>query len=394
MRFLVVLLLLGYGSRLSAQSDGPHYPMNASNMNSNVTNNAAATVFLDPLYGSSPDEWSVNTNSMNYWADWAGSHPFDQASWFNYYKASRFVAEGNNTLLLKQAELDTIAAHLKRYSPGTWEQLIVEYWNSNRDPKAEVALNSAYALRKDDPLTLRFMTGMEYLHGRNTQSYSYYLSWKKTGDTPLSTESYAYNVLKSLPADAVLFTNGEMDTYPLIYQMQLAGNTSVKIISIALCDRAVNREALFKAAGLTLPDNFSPINGDFIRRVASVNSGKKIYVASTCGPALLNALSENLYCTGLAFRYSETPIDHLTFLRNNVGTKFHLDGVGKAVRSTNRFDQQYAGQLEMNYYLPLLLAADSYEAAGNVTRAKDLREKAIKVRTRAGYEEPLRYEGQ
>lgn len=374
----------------------------AAQMNSNVNSNysinydlsAQYSVLMDPLYGYSGNENTTNFSARNYWSLYTAANPNDEAAWFNYYKATRFIAEGSAGFRELQADLDSIASHLKRHSSGTWEQLIVEYWNSNRDPKKEAALNAAYRLRPADALTLRFMTGVQYLNGKQSSVYDYYVKWKATGELPVSTESYAYNVMQSLPTDAILFTNGEMDTYPLLYQVQTIGGNNVKIVSIALCNRTENRSKIFANAGLAVPDNdlASMIDGNYIARVAAANPTKKIYVASTCGPVVLKALQANLYCTGLAFRYSATSIDHLSNLRDNVGTRFKLDNVGKPRRSANHFDVYYSDDLEMNYYLPLLMAADAYVQAGNPDRARQLRAKAVAVRERAGYDHPIRSE--
>jgi hypothetical protein len=375
------------------------YPTNNSqnmNMNSQINYDLSAqyTVLMDPLYGYGANESTTNFSARNYWSLYTAANPNDENAWFNYYRSTRYIAEGSAGFRELQADLDSISSHLKRYSQGTWEQLIVEYWNSNRDQKKEVALKAAYALRPTDPITLRFMTGMEYLHGKSRSVYDYYVKWKATGELPLSTESYAYNVMQSIPADAILFTNGEMDTYPLLYQMQTIGANGVKIVSISLCNRTDNRSKIFSNAGLIVPDNdlSASIDGNYIARVAASNPTKKIYVASTCGATVLKQIQANLYCTGLAFRFSTTTIDHLTYLRDNVGVRFKLDNVGKPRASTNRFDVNYSASLEMNYYLPLLITADQYVQAGNPTRAAQLRAKAISIRQRAGYDEPIRSE--
>ncbi len=352
-------------------------------------------LFMDPVFGYGETENLTNFNSRNYWFRAAEVAPQDEHAWFNYYRATRYIAEGSAGFEVLQSELDSIEQHMVRNVIGTWEQLIIEYWNSGRDIAKNGALESAFKLRPTDPLTLRFMIGKEFLTGNLSSAFQYYADWKGTGDAPLSTETYAYNVVQSLPKGAVLFTNGEMDTYPLIYQLQESGNATVQLISIAFCSRGENRKALFEHAGIVLPDNdmSTAIDGNFIARVADANPNKKIYVASTCGGDLLRQIMPNLYCTGLAFRYSAIPLDHLNFLRDNVGTKMKLDGVGKAVKGKNHFDLNYASKLDMNYYLPLLITADSYASAGNANRAKELRLKAKKIRQRAGYEEELRNEG-
>ncbi|MCK6639925.1 MAG: hypothetical protein L6Q81_07545 [Bacteroidia bacterium] len=356
-------------------------------------NSARYNVFYDPLFGYSEQDNIRNFSSRNYWMNRAEAAPKDEVAWFNYYRASRFVAEGAFDIEGAQTELNSIDEHLQKFSAGTWEQLIVEYWNSDRNPLKFPQLEQAYKLRPEDPISLRFMMGKEFLSGSIAQCSSFYTKWKNAGEAPKTTEIYAYNVLQSLPADAVLFTNGELDTYPLIWQIK-QNNSSVKVISLSFCSRPENRKALFTNAGLMLPENDTNSMADalFIQRVASANPGKKIYVAASCGGAVLEPIQDSLYCTGLAFRYSSTPLEHLSFLKNNVGTKMKLDQVGKGVGGKNRFDLTVATDLEMNYYLPLLLAADQYASAGNGEKAKELRAKATKIRIRAGYEQSLRSE--
>lgn len=385
MRITVLLLwILFVPSWLLAQANPvEHVQVNASQYN----------VFYDPLFGYSEQDNIRNFSSRNYWMNQAEAAPQNEAAWFNYYCASRFVAEGSFDIEGAQTELNSIDQHMQKFNAGTWEQLIVEYWNSDRNPLKFPQLEQAYKLRPDDPMTLRFMMGKEFLTGSISQCSSFYSKWKDAGEAPKTTEIYAYNVLQSLPADAVIFTNGELDTYPLIWQIK-QNNSSVKVISLSFCLRPENRKALFSNAGLVLPVNDTNSKADamFIQNVASANPGKKIYVAASCGGGILEAIQDSLYCTGLAFRYSSTPLEHMNFLKNNVGTKMKLDQVGKGAGGKNRFDLTVATDLEMNYYLPLLLAADQYAAAGNGEKAKELRAKASKIRMRAGYEIPLRSE--
>jgi hypothetical protein len=228
--------------------------------------------------------------------------------------------------------------------------------------------------------------------GKTKAAGEFAAAWERTGDMPATLLPYAYNVLQSVPQGAVLITNGELDTYPLIEQQWKNGvRQDVGIVSIALAARPGNRAAIFRSLGLKLPgnDSVSAFDANYIRRVALANPGKKIYLAATVDQELIWTMQSELYLTGLAFRHSTTPVDNLEFLKENVGEKMNLGDVGSGSGGTHFFDLQTSKQLHMNYVLPLILAAEQYELAGDKAKADALREKARAVARRAGKEKEI-----
>ncbi|HEU4718408.1 MAG TPA: hypothetical protein VFU15_11265, partial [Bacteroidia bacterium] len=228
--------------------------------------------------------------------------------------------------------------------------------------------------------------------GNNRKAAEYSSSWEKTGDMPAALLPYAFNVLQSVPQDAVLLTNGEFDTFPLC-QQQYANNVrpDVKLLCISFAQKSSNRAMLFRNAGLTLPgnDSTSAFDAAFIMRVVSANPGKKIYLASTVSGKILAALQGDLYCTGLAFRYGDSPVNNLDFLKDNVGTKMDLACLSKPPESKGVFDSNVSAQLNMNYVLPLTLAAKQYSLAGNTAKAEELNALARSIGKAAGKEKTV-----
>lgn len=345
----------------------------------------------DPVFGGS----SSNTlaSAERYWENEVKENPDQPASWLNYYKAVRFKAAAMKQETFFRPKLDSIETQMAKQVAGSFEQLFVHYWNGNHDVSRYSSLEKAYRLRPANPEVLRQLTGYNLVAGKPKAAGEFAAAWERTGDMPATLLPYAYNVLQSVPQGAVLITNGELDTYPLLQQQWKNGvRQDVAVLCIALSARAANRAAIFRSIGLKLPanDSVSVFDVNYIRRVAAANPGKKFYLAATVDQQLIWTMQSELYLTGLAFRYSTTPVDNLEFLKENVGEKMKLGDVGNASGGSNYFDLQTSKQLHMNYVLPLILAARQYELAGDKAKAETLREKARTVAQRAGKEKDIK----
>lgn len=356
-----------------------------------VSSIRAATLPVDPALAGVQDAASVNMNAELYFEEEVKEHPGNASAWLNYYKAVRFRAVAMDLEKTFQKRLDSIDLEMSKKVPGSFEQFYVHYWNGNHDLSRVASLQNAYKLQPGNADVLRQLTGYNIIAGNKQQAAAYSAKWEKTGAMPAQLLPYAYNVLQSVPADAVLITNGEFDTYPIVQQQNANGVAAgVSVLPILLSARPENRARLFHQLGLKLPgnDSVSVFNGAYIRRIAAANPGKKIYIASSVGMGLLASLQKELYITGLAFRYSATPVENLAYLRENVGTKMKLDYLGQQ-KGTTAFDRGAANQLNMNYVLPLALAAQEYEAAGDKAKADELREKARSIGRQAGRSEDV-----
>ncbi|HTL80815.1 MAG TPA: hypothetical protein VL651_03875 [Bacteroidia bacterium] len=332
------------------------------------------------------------TNQMNYYAttysNYLSENKTDAAVWLKYYKALRYSYEANDLMSKGHTDLDSISVQMKQNVPGTFEQNFVSYWNSDHDQQFYPELLKAYGQKNSDPELLRQMIGAQMIRGDLKSAAKYCAEWKATGDMPQSIIDYAYDVLQSCAENSVLITNGDYDSYPLVYwQEKMKVRMDVKILDLHLLERADNRAAIFKHFSLALPGNDSTtvFNPDYFRRVATVNNGTKFYLASTLPNSFLTSLSGDLYLCGLASRYGTDEVNNLEFLQNNVGTKMNFTIITSTYDgSKNNFDLNNSRSLSLNYVLPLAMAAERYEAEGNKKRAGELRDMARAIGTSTG----------
>lgn len=95
-----------------------------------------------------------------------------------------------------------------------------------------------------------------------------------------------------------------------------------------------------------------------------LNQGKKrpVYVGLTVPMDLFGAYSKNLYCTGLALKYSESPINNIPSLVYNW---------------EQLFQRKYASIAEpitKNYLVPAQLLYQHYKQSGDETKSEELRQ--------------------
>lgn len=371
---ITVLLSLLICFRLSGQMN---YQPNNSNAQGNIV--ASESVLFDPSLVMLSDNLISEQNSKaeQYWKNQLRYEKSNAEYWLNYYKAIRFRSQSSGQENAFRPRLDSIAGEMKTQVAGTWQQLFVYYWNGNHDLSRTASLEEAYKLQPRDGDLLRQLIANKLISGDKPKATKYAAEWQATGQASIAYFNYAYNVLQSVAQNCVLITNGEFDTYPILQQQGKSIRTDVGILNLSLAKKSANRARIFRNLGLKLPDNDSTadFNADYIGRIAAANPEKKIYLAATVSGKLLTAMQNELYVTGLAFRYSSTePVDNLVFLRDNIGTKMNA-----SYYAAGTFDSPQIVRLKMNYVLPLAVAARQYDIAGNSTKAEALRTAARKI---------------
>lgn len=191
---------------------------------------------------------------------------------------------------------------------------------------------------------------------------------------------YNYNVLMSLPENAILFTNGYDDTYPVwVTQDVKKVRKDVTIVNIGLLDDKVYRDKTFKNAELKYKKKFQ--GSDLIVDVVENNPNKNIYLAMTVDKSIITRLYKNLYLTGLVFKYSNTPINNVLITKEKWENQFKKTTINKAPTS---FKQK---QVLANYILPLLYLHNYYVDSGQQSEAEPLKKTILKIAAYNGKKE-------
>jgi len=156
------------------------------------------------------------------------------------------------------------------------------------------------------------------------------------------------------------------------------------------------REKVFAELGIA-PVSLDPENNAddrkafysmIVAHIAGNRSGLPVYVAVTAaGGELTERIKDKLYLAGLAYLYTDGKPDNIALLKRNFERRFALDYLTTSFR-TERF-QAIVDQANGNYIVPMLHLYEHYRVSGEEQKAAALKEKAILVSRKAGFEQEV-----
>jgi hypothetical protein len=170
----------------------------------------------------------------------------------------------------------------------------------------------------------------------------------------------------------VLITNGNLDTSPLIMLQSEGFRRDVTVVCLDWIGSARNLHRL--EAQLVIKPGVIKLNdrNATLASLVQLQSIKAIYLAFTLPSAMLANYKEQLYCTGLAMKYSRVVINNMQSLLYNweqLFQKAYLAGTDAISR---------------NYLVPAHLLMLYYNGIGDLTKSKEMQQliaqkKAIEV---------------
>ena len=237
-----------------------------------------------------------------------------------------------------------------------------------------------------------------------TQTARLYHSHDRTGDY-LSWD-YGYNILQSCEKDAILFTNGDNDTYPLWYLQVVEGiRRDVRVVNLSLLNttwymkelrdrqpkvpilysdqqlaslgglRQVPQDTTMQLSGISWPLRRGQIlrtQDWIIAHVVMANQGRKpIYFAITVPVENQAGFERNIQLEGFVFRLLPSPsLVNIERSVHNLKEVFQYRGIN----DPRVYKDKNAAELLQNYSVVFREAASALVRDGQTARAWELLE--------------------
>ncbi len=342
-RLKIMVLAFGFAISATAQNASPSHE----------------TMKRQAIVPVEDNQFSNNyyANEASWWRDHLKKNEKDQAAWLNYYKAVRYTnytEQSRHISKTRQAELDELLVKMKKAVPESFAFNYASYLNGNKSNAAFSHLDKAYSQNPynkelwDDMLSKAVINSDK----ANTEKFAKQLSDNAIYNA--SEVSYNRNVLSSVEQNGILITNGNVDTYPILMMQQLQSyRKDVRVVCLEWLGNETYSNTV--AGWLDIKKTKDIALADIL-----TSKSTALYVALTLPPDNIKEISKNLYCTGLAMKYSKTSLDNLPVLASNWEKLFE-----KTNLNTNE-------QLNRNYLVPLVLLKDYYkQAAPNVAKQQE-----------------------
>lgn len=352
---LALLPLLGMAQALEKEElPPPPPPMNAlqGGWDNNLANSRAA-------------QWQT-TNSQS---------PGNAAFQWNWFRSEYEAMNSNNNAVLRKEdrkELNTIAEEIKATAPGSFEHHLADYYVEFPAPTAYAQLEAAYKLAPERTELLAPMLSKAMLDGNTAELKKWSGEMQRRGGVVPSLKAAATDLLLSLPANGILFTNGDMDTQPaVIRQVQQQEKPDVLIVDRRLLLEPGYRSRIWKEAGAK---GATPADGPAFAKALLASTARPLYFALSLDPSWLAAFPGQLHAVGAAFR---------------VGLASPSDGALLAAHWAAMKKPMDAGPLSRNYLLPGAILLNQYRRSGDETKAAQLEHELRRMAAATGATQDL-----
>ena len=373
---------------------------------SDTPNSVKPQKVLRIVYKIYPNEWYVQQEKL--WKKEIDKNPRNTEAWYNYYNAVRYAKfEESFDTKEKKDKLNKIIEDMGKAIPGTYEYYLLKHWTTHNIWDMST-LEKAYQLNPERPDTYYEFILHYQVSGNEQKVKEFYEKLYESRDIAPWLINYNYNVLMSTKKNAILFTNGDNDTYPARMLQVVKGiRKDVTILNVSLSPIKSYIEEKLKKKGIIinideLKQKAKEGGADqakkfslptYIQEICKVITEKypdfPVYFALTVYKAYYKPFDDDMYIVGLAYRYSPSRIDNTALLKKNFEDKFRLDYL-----KYDWYDEKYTGirlmaQINMNYAIPMIMLAEHYKTSGQDFEAEKWKKQALEIAKEAGKKEQI-----
>lgn len=358
------------------------------------------------VYEIKSNEWYKKQALL--WKNEINKNPDNPEAWYNYYNANRYAHFEEIESQEKQNKLEQIIEDMGKAVPNSYEFALLKN-KTQSDIHDLTYIKEAYGIDPQRPETYYDFIAHYVTYGEKQKFKQFCEKLYNSGDIEPWLLNYNYNVLMSLEPNAVLITNGDNDTYPVwLLQQVKAIHPDITVLNISLLtvEKYFENQLTKIAPGIKYSDiaakainpdaprhekmNYSTFIQETVRQLTKEKPQLSVYFALTVYNQHLKPFKDDLYITGLAYRYSKARIDNIAMIKNNLENKFRIDYLEHNWYKEQMIGKNLSRRMNLNYVVPMMMLAEHYETAGENSRAIYWKDLALHLAEEAGNENMIK----
>jgi len=360
------------------------------------------------VYEMKSDEWYRQQAKL--WKKEIEKNSKNTEAWRNYYNAVRYENYSNsiNTKEKKQ-RLKKIVDDMGKAVPESFDYNFLKHTTSPKQRDIKY-LKKAYKIDPTRPNAYYDLITHYEFEGEEKKVTEFYEKLYQSKDIASWLVNYNYNVLMTTEKNAIIFTNGDNDTYPARMLQEVKNvRRDVTVINIPMSWTESFIERIFEKKGIKIefskikkkaiivkPDNSKDVSIPVYVQELCKELTKKypeipIYFALTVYENFHKDIKDNLYITGLAYRYSTGRIDNLAMIKKNLENNFRLDYLKYSWYNENILGKKLIALMNTNYVPPMIMLAEHYKTSGQNEKAQYWKNMALEIAASANNKQLIQY---
>lgn len=324
------------------------------------------------------------------WKNKTQKDRLDGNAWLNYFKAAHY-ANMFSDQPEKPFDTDAIVGQLPTELAQTFEFNYILYIQGQGTERFKHLLK-AHTLAPERAEAFLSLVNYHVINGDWEQAKSYCERLFDAGEFSPTLLAWNYNALASVEKDAILLTHGDNDTYPAwVMQAAKGVRPDVEVINVNLLFYDEYRERIFEQLNIEQIDSSDYLEYQdmylAVTRSLMHHSGRPVYLGTAIPDFLRKTLSDSLFLTGLAFKYSGQPFDNVAMLKNNFEKRFLLDHLKIQLEADT--GSNVAARMNLHYLPALIMLHRHYDASGDQAKAIQLEAITMQVAKEGGRENEM-----
>lgn len=354
----------------------------------------------ETVYGFAKEQREAGwyLTQLQLWKAETVKDPKNGNAWYNYYRAARALRNLSYDDEAKLAEYrklcPAIVDEAMKAAPDSFEANAIKWLEGGNTLELFPYLKKAYEINPNDPRIYEDLATY-YETTRNRKEFEHACQLMASANTMHpGMVNWAYNMLAETEPNAVIFTAGDNDTYGAwVAQEGKHFRQDVKVINLSLIMIDDYRNQLLKELKIPPLDlkisdfsdtAYAASREKILNHFFANSATRPAYVAVSAIHSLGDQWSEQLYLTGLTYRYSKESFDNTPVIQRNYEHRYLLDHLQMTFFST--IGDSMADHLN-GCYLPSMLKLYAYYRSSEQTaKAEELKELMISVSRKAGQE--------